>query len=107
MKDNSRKILFLPHCLREDYSKKIQEVAKNKGYDVYVVCGGSEMKNILKKYDFKYVKKFVGVACEDEVGLAKDFAKKVGILEKVVAIGLDKDGCRDTECDLNNVFDVI
>lgn len=98
------KLLFLPHCLREYYVSGIKPIAEEKGYDVYTLPGGSMMKKILEKYSFDEIERIVGVACDDEVGLAMQQFRKIGLHDKVTPINLSKNGCKDTLVSLEEVF---
>lgn len=98
------KLLFIPHCLSEDYQIKISEFAEKKGYDVHVLGGGSIIPRILSKYELDSVEKFVGVACKDERVLAGNMAKRLNIEDRIVSVSLSKNGCLDTEVDLEELF---
>ncbi|PJE81649.1 hypothetical protein COU58_01765 [Candidatus Pacearchaeota archaeon CG10_big_fil_rev_8_21_14_0_10_32_42] len=101
------RLLFLPSCLREDYFSEAVAIAKNNGYEVYRVPGASKMKRILLNYDLNSIEKFVGIVCDDEINLAKIFANKSGILERVISFPLSKDGCVDTEFDLESFKKIL
>ena len=98
------KILFLPHCLKEAYKKEIRKFVEGINYEVYVVPGGSMLKNILKKHTPCSIEKLVGVACKDEVNLALQYLEDFGIKDKIVSITLTKEGCKNTTVDLETVF---
>lgn len=97
------KVLFLPHCLNEDYVDRAKKLGVDRGYDVHVVRGGSMMKEILMGYDLKSVESLVGIACEDEVGLAKTYGSKIGIIDRISSVNLTKSGCRNTEFDIGEL----
>jgi hypothetical protein len=100
------KLLFLPQCLKSEYSQKIEEVAKKRGYKVYTVPGGSLVKKILAKYP--KIDKIVGIACKDEVNLALEYtrklAKKGTIIKPIILL---TNGCKNTEVNLKKVIKVL
>lgn len=116
-----KKAIFLPHCARSERCKgkpteygiecikcmacdigKIKELAEKKGYDVYVVRGGSAVKRILgeKRYDG-----IIGVACIPEVKEGLEFCRKYKI--SALGIPLLKDGCKNTTIDVDAVSQLI
>lgn len=104
------KILFLPHCLRKEISKKIFDKAKGKNYEIHVVGGGSIIKKITEKYldEGKEIEKIIGIACQDEIDMSMEFFKSKGLNEKnIFPILLFIAGCKDTEVDLKQVWDVL
>ncbi len=48
----SNKLLFLPHCLKQNISDKLLKYGEEKNYDVYIVPGSSRVKKILNEYSF-------------------------------------------------------
>jgi hypothetical protein len=117
---NKKKVLLLPHCSRKymdsrckanfdptlstyycrSCSKdclvnKATQIGKAKGYDVYILPGGSCIKKILaeKKYDF-----IVGVACCEEIKLGGDYLEELGIA--YLGVPLTKNGCSGTKFDV-------
>ncbi|MBU1120981.1 DUF116 domain-containing protein, partial [Candidatus Micrarchaeota archaeon] len=115
------RILFLPQCLRNSEKCKavmgeegwecrkcgnckipvLTEKAREKGYSkVFISPGGSLVMKLIKKYKPKAV---LGVACHEEVNLA---LKKLS-MANIPSIGvlLLKDGCKDTDVNLNEVMD--
>lgn len=116
-----KKAIFLPHCARSERCKgkpteygiecvkcmacdigKIKELAEKKGYDVYVVHGGSAVKRILgeKQYDG-----IIGVACIPEVKEGLELCRKYKI--SALGIPLLKDGCKNTTIDVDAVSQLI
>ena len=99
------KLLFLPHCLNDKQKQIITEKAKEKNFEVHVVGGGSIVKKILQEYKDKKIDHVLGVACKDELKLATGYTKS--LKEKgtnIQIVELLKDGCKNTEVDLNKVF---
>ena len=100
------KLLFLPQCLKPKYSQRIEKVAKQRGYKVHTVPGGSLVKKILAKYP--KIDEIVGIACKDEVNLALKYTRKLA--EKGTAIKpitLLTNGCKNTEVNLKKVIKVL
>lgn len=121
--ENKKRIVFLPHCLRN--SKKCK--AKEKG-GVYlcVKCGACKIAEITKKaeelgYGAVYILKggsilprimdsrkypaALGVACNFEglAGLKK--CRELGI--KSVCVPLSRDGCSDTDVSLDKLIKIL
>ena len=121
LKNAKKKAIFLPHCARSEKCKgkpteygiecvkcmacdigKIKEIAEKKGFDVYVVHGGSAIKRILaeKRYDG-----VVGIACVPEVREGLELTQK----HKISAVGIPllKDGCKNTIIDTKSVVNLL
>lgn len=99
------KLLFLPHCLNQEQKDKIILAGKQQGFEVHVAGGGSVVKNILKEKQNDKIEKIIGIACKDELELAKKYtkpAKENGT--KVIPIKLKTNGCKNTIVDLNEVL---
>jgi len=117
------RVLFLPHCSRKYMDSRCRatfnpqvpsykcghcskdclvngatKMGEQKGYDVYILPGGSCVPQILKKYQYQGV---VGVACSQELKLAGDLMKKVGLAGQ--AIPLVKNGCANTSFSLKSL----
>jgi hypothetical protein len=113
------KIIFIPQCLRKPKCKaqltrlgyrcaacsgdckanKIKSRGEGLGYRVFIVPGGSMVMNITKKLKPKAV---LGIACVKELIAALDELKTPG-----QAVELLKDGCINTDVNLEEVFDVM
>ena len=108
MDEEKYKFLFLPHCLTKPILNKIKLGAEKRGYEVYIVKGGSMIQKIIGKYNSSNIGKIVGIACKDEIGLALNFfeAKKIA-REKIYAIPLLVCGCKNTEVNLKSVLEVL
>ncbi len=101
------KLLFLSHCLIKDYQERLRAEAEEKGYEVYVVPGGSLVRKIVQTY-LEDIEKIVGVACKEEVGLARDYLEKSSILaNKVFTVELSSNGCKNTTVNLEDVLNVL
>ncbi|MBL7055113.1 DUF116 domain-containing protein [Candidatus Woesearchaeota archaeon] len=114
---NNEKAIFLPQCLRSRECKakigdrgieclncgkcsicEFKKQAEIKGYNVFISPGGSLVKKIIKKNNFKGV---LGVACIPELEQALDLIKKTNII--AISVPLSKDGCVDTDVDWKKV----
>jgi hypothetical protein len=90
------------HCSEDCLVNKAESYAKKKGYDVYVVPGGSCILKILKQNSYEGV---VGVACGEEVkmGVAALEHMTVG----VQVIPLIKNGCANTAFNMKTLVNVL
>jgi len=112
-----KRALFLPHCSRKymdsQFCKAIFDsdvpafackhcsfdcqvnhacnLAAKKGYDVYLLAGGSCIPKILKAHDYDGV---VGVACGDEIKMLGPLLNSMNVAYQ--AIPLIKNGCSNT-----------
>jgi len=97
--DNRCKAVFNPnlpsyacaHCSPDCLVNKTTTYAKKKGYDVYVLPGGSCAPKILKTKGYEGV---VGVACGEELRLSGEMLTSIGVTGQ--AIPLIKNGCANT-----------
>ncbi len=111
-----KRALFLPHCSRKYMDSRCKAafdptipsyncvscspdclvnqanlLAKKKGYDVYVLPGGSCVPKILKNAHYEGV---VGVACGEEVKVSGELLGCMNVAGQ--AIPLIKNGCANT-----------
>jgi hypothetical protein len=123
----SRKALLLPHCARSSMDRhcmadfdssipsfvcracrdnclinKATQLGKARGYDVFVVPGGSCSEKILKDGKYEGV---VGVACGMELKMGLEPLKKLGIPGQGVV--LTKNGCVSTSLDLQLLESIL
>ena len=90
------------HCQQDCLVSNVVQLGTNKGYDVYVIPGGSCAEKILKDKNYKGV---VGVACGSELKMALGLIEKLGIAGQ--GIFLTKNGCANTQLDLVNLEKVL
>lgn len=121
--DNSEKIVLLPHCMRNSKVCKatdegtyfscakcgackiaqIQKLADELGYKkVYVMKGGKAIYNILVEQKIKAV---VAVACHFEGAQGIKMTDSLKVVAQFVS--LLKDGCCDTDVDVNEVEKIM
>jgi len=111
-----KRALFLPHCSRKYMDSNCKSsfdatvptyrcghcsddclvgiasrLGEERGYSVFVVPGGSCIPGIIRRGGFKGI---VGVACGQELMLALEMTRKVGIPSQ--AVPLIKNGCANT-----------
>jgi len=100
--------LICSKCNKCDIARIIDHAEANN-FKVFIVPGGSIVKNIIKTHKIDLSKdKIIGVACENEINIfRKDlFAMKPNeILHK--AVELVESGCMNTKVDLDELFAVI
>ncbi len=97
--DSRCKALFDPsipsytcvHCSDDCQVNLSSKVASRKGYDVYVVPGGSCIPKILKSTNYEGI---VGVACGEEIKMFGLFLNSANLTGQ--AIPLIKNGCANT-----------
>lgn len=123
----NKRVVFLPHCSRKHMDKRCDadfkktthsyfcntcsddclinqatKLAKEHGYDAYVLPGGSCILDILKRHRYKAV---FGVACTYEL----DFGAKCLEAKNIPgqALPLTKNGCADTEFNLKIYEEIL
>jgi hypothetical protein len=101
-----RKILFLPHCLNESERDYLREEAEQRGYEVYVVKGGSQAKRILAEKS-EGLEGVVGVVCVNEIEHMREFLQQNYSGAQVSAITLLSDGCENTQVNVGEVLRVL
>ncbi len=79
------------HCSSDCLVNQAEVAAKKRGYDVYVIPGGSCVGKILKSARYEGV---VGVACGEEIKLSGELLSETGIAGQ--SIPLIKNGCSST-----------
>jgi hypothetical protein len=86
------------HCSPDCLVNKAVCIAEKKGYDVYVVPGGSCIPTILRNRHYDGV---VGVACGQEIELSGEYLKASGLAGQ--AVPLLKNGCSNTVFNLESL----
>ena len=122
-----KRALFLPHCSRKYMDSRCKAVfdsnipsyacahcspdcvvnqadclAKKKGYDVYILPGGSCVPKILKTTRYEGV---VGVACGEEIKLSGDILGGMDVAAQ--AIPLIKNGCANTVFNMETLLKTL
>jgi uncharacterized protein len=86
------------HCSTDCDVNKADRVAKEKGYDVYVLPGGSCVPKILKAHKYEGI---VGVACGEEVKMSLDLLSSMKVTGQ--SVPLLKNGCANTVFNLETL----
>ncbi len=122
-----KRALFLPHCSRKFMDNRCKAAfdpnipsyvcahcspdctvgeavlfAEKKGYDVYVLPGGSCIPKILKNKKYEGV---VGVACGEEVKTGAETLSSMGIAGQTVP--LIKNGCSNTAFNIETLYKTL
>ena len=125
--NTERRALFLPHCSRKYMDKRCEaefdpsipsyicgkcssdclirqasDLGERRGYDVYILPGGSCIKKILERGRYEAV---VGVACGMEIKLADEILKELGIPRQ--AVPLAKNGCAYTSFNIDYLENIL
>jgi hypothetical protein len=79
------------HCSPDCDVNKADSIAKQKGYDVYVLPGGSCVPKILKTHKYEGI---VGVACGEEVKMSLELLASMNVTGQ--SVPLLKNGCANT-----------
>jgi hypothetical protein len=90
------------HCSEDCLVNKADRLAKKKGYDVYVVPGGSCILKILKETPYEGV---IGVACGEEVKMGVDALESMNV--GVQVIPLIKNGCANTAFNMETLVKTL
>jgi hypothetical protein len=122
-----RKAILIPHCARSFMDRrcmadfdpqvptykcrscndscavnKATALGRKKGYNVYVIPGGSCAEKILRDNSYQGV---IGVACGMELKMAIGLIKKLGIAGQ--GVFLTKNGCSHTNLSLESLEKVL
>jgi hypothetical protein len=90
------------HCSKDCLINRAASLAEKKGYDVYVVPGGSCIPKILKTKGYEGV---VGVACGEETRLSGEVLDNMGVAGQ--AVPLIKNGCANTVFNIETLFKTL
>jgi hypothetical protein len=122
-----KRALFLPHCSRKYMDNRCKATfdsnipsyvcahcstdcpvgkavtfAERKGYDVYILPGGSCIPKILKAKRYEGI---VGVACGEEVKAGGDLLKAMNVVGQNVP--LIKNGCANTAFNIESLYNIL
>ena len=90
------------HCSKDCLVNKAESLAKEKGYDVYVVPGGSCILKLLKGNQYEGV---IGVACGEEVKMGVDALSRMDVAVQVIP--LIKNGCANTAFNMETLVKTL
>jgi len=122
-----KRVLFLPHCSRKYMDSRCHAVfdpkipsyicghcspdclvnravvlAEKRGYDVYILPGGSCVPKILKAKHYEGV---VGVACGEEIKLSGEMLKATKVAGQ--SVPLIKNGCANTIFNIETLLKIL
>ncbi|MEM1565607.1 MAG: DUF116 domain-containing protein [Candidatus Bathyarchaeia archaeon] len=122
-----KKALLLPHCSRKFMDNRCKAtfeqnvptyicancspdclinravtIAKRKGYDVYILPGGSCVSKILKTNRYEGI---VGVACGEELKIAGEILNRLNIPGQ--AVPLLRNGCANTFFNMGTLLKIL
>jgi hypothetical protein len=100
--DSSLPSYVCQHCSPDCHVNQAFSLAKKKGYDVYVLPGGSCVPKILKTHRYEGI---VGVACGEEAKMSLDLHKSMDVTGQLVP--LLKNGCADTVFNLETLNKIL
>jgi hypothetical protein len=108
--DNRCKATFDPnipsyscaHCSADCLINKAVLLAEKRGYDVYILPGGSCVQKILKNRHYDGV---VGVACGEEIRLSGEALSDLGVAGQ--AVPLIKNGCANTIFNIETLSSIL
>ena len=90
------------HCSYDCLINQATKMAEKKGYDVYVLPGGSCIVDILKRNKYEGI---IGVACSQEVKLGGEALKHMGLAGQTIP--LIKNGCANTSFNMQSLEKTI
>lgn len=93
---------FCAHCSPDCLINKSVSFAEKRGYDIYILPGGSCIPKILNEKNYEGV---VGVACGEEIKLSGELLKNNGIAGQ--AVPLIKNGCAQTCFNFEMLLDIL
>jgi hypothetical protein len=90
------------HCSEDCLVNKADQYARSKGYDVYLLPGGSCIPKILKSRNYEGI---VGVACGEEMKLMSHLLDSMNVSGQ--GIPLIKNGCANTIFNMETLTKVL
>jgi hypothetical protein len=90
------------HCSPDCMVNKADQLARKKGYDVYLLPGGSCIPKILKANRYEGI---VGVACGEEMKIMKPLLSGMDVSGQ--GIPLIKNGCANTVFNMETLAKVL
>ncbi len=90
------------HCSTDCSVGKAVTIGEKKGYDVYILPGGSCIPNILKA---KHYEGIVGVSCGEEVKAGGEVLKAMNVVGQ--SVPLIKNGCANTAFNIETLMKTL
>jgi hypothetical protein len=100
--DQSLPSYVCAHCSPDCLVNKANCLAKRKGYDVYILPGGSCVTKILQTAKYEGV---VGIACGEEIKISGELLNETGVAGQ--AIPLIKNGCSNTVFNMETLIKTL
>ncbi len=100
--DSSMPSYVCSHCSEDCLVNQADKLAKERGYDVFVLPGGSCIPKILNSAKYEGV---VGVACGEEVKMLRPLLTNMDMAGQ--AIPLIKNGCANTVFNMETLAKVL
>jgi len=100
--DPARHSYFCQSCSRDCLVNGATQMAKKKGYDVYILPGGSCIPEIVNGHNYEGV---VGVSCSEELKLGVKYLEYLKI--KGQGVPLIKNGCANTKFNLETLAETL
>ena len=93
---------FCSHCSRNCLIHQATLLGEERGYDVYILPGGSCIKKILSRVKYDAV---VGVACGMEINMAEKVLNELGVSGQ--AVPLIRNGCANTRFSIESLKEIL
>jgi hypothetical protein len=90
------------HCSEDCVVNKANTIAVEKGYDVYILPGGSCIPKILKTKKYEGI---VGVACGEEVKMSAKLISSMNVAAQ--SVPLLKNGCASTVFNIETLIKTL
>jgi hypothetical protein len=90
------------HCSRDCQVGKAEVLAKKRGYDVYILPGGSCISKILNTNHYEGI---IGVACGEEIMTGVDTLRAMGVCSQ--SVPLIRNGCANTAFNIENLSKIL
>jgi hypothetical protein len=100
--DTSIPSFVCSHCSQDCLVNQADKLAKERGYDVFILPGGSCIPKILKSAQYEGV---VGVACGEEVKMLRPLLGNLNLAGQ--SIPLIKNGCANTVFNMETLEKVL
>jgi len=96
--DEKYSAYFCRSCSKDCYANIATKIGKERGYEVFILPGGSCIKKLMNHMKCDAV---VGIACGEEIKLGKKFLDGKGV--PILGIPLTKNGCSKTQFNVANL----
>ena len=90
------------HCTPSCLVNKATKYGKKKGYDIFIISGGSCVPKIIKNKNYDGI---VGVACCEEIKEGIEHLKSTNIV--IQGLPLVKNGCSNTKFNMSSFKEIL